>query len=192
MRRVLDSIDRRIEVLVSRDLEEWVWGEQLYKVVEVNLRRAGRLADAVRQQLVRLLPEKPVKKWRSYTPYVPPRHLRRKYGVAEDVLRELKFRKLPPGEISVVAQVGLNVWNCEITVEEVPTSSLESQRAQRELHGFTYCRLPGKPQPPQQARFYLELEFSQGVRGPIALGYGCHFGLGLFESQESADEIASS
>jgi len=35
----------------------------------------------------------------------------------------------------------------------------------------------------------LEIRFAQPVRGPVALGFACHFGLGLFapvsESQDS-------
>ena len=30
----------------------------------------------------------------------------------------------------------------------------------------------------------LRLHFPEGVRGPVALGYGCHFGLGLFAACE--------
>lgn len=29
----------------------------------------------------------------------------------------------------------------------------------------------------------LRLTFSQPVQGPLALGYGCHFGLGLFREE---------
>jgi len=33
-----------------------------------------------------------------------------------------------------------------------------------------------------QRGYGFELEFSSPVRGPIAVGYGAHFGLGLFRA----------
>jgi CRISPR-associated protein Csb2 len=33
---------------------------------------------------------------------------------------------------------------------------------------------------PGRLGYGLELEFSEDVTGPVALGYGAHFGLGLF------------
>jgi hypothetical protein len=32
----------------------------------------------------------------------------------------------------------------------------------------------------------LRLEFAEPFSGPLALGFGCHFGLGLFAAVESA------
>ncbi|MGQ0653218.1 MAG: hypothetical protein ACT4P4_13285 [Betaproteobacteria bacterium] len=39
--------------------------------------------------------------------------------------------------------------------------------------------LNGLVQPDTPGRL-IELRFAQPVRGPIALGFACHFGLGLF------------
>lgn len=33
---------------------------------------------------------------------------------------------------------------------------------------------------PDSLGLVLELRFAQPVRGPLALGFACHFGLGLF------------
>jgi CRISPR-associated protein Csb2 len=34
--------------------------------------------------------------------------------------------------------------------------------------------------PPRELAFAVDIEFATPVSGPIALGYGSHFGLGLF------------
>lgn len=52
-------------------------------------------------------------------------------------------------------------------------------RALRSLHFHRFRRKNGLVQPDVRGRL-LELRFEQPVRGPIALGYGCHFGLGQF------------
>jgi len=40
--------------------------------------------------------------------------------------------------------------------------------------------------PPVDAGFAVRLTFDAPVRGPIALGYGSHFGLGLFVVTDDA------
>ncbi|THJ19461.1 MAG: type I-U CRISPR-associated protein Cas5/Cas6 [Nitrospira sp. CG24E] len=52
-------------------------------------------------------------------------------------------------------------------------------RALRAMHFHRFRRKNGLVQPDTRGRL-LELRFEQSVRGPIALGYGCHFGLGQF------------
>ena len=32
---------------------------------------------------------------------------------------------------------------------------------------------------------FLSLRFPEAITGPVALGYGCHFGLGLFTASET-------
>ena len=49
-----------------------------------------------------------------------------------------------------------------------------------ELVALHHCRRKrGVVQPDTLGRL-LELRFARPVRGPIALGFACHFGLGLF------------
>lgn len=38
--------------------------------------------------------------------------------------------------------------------------------------------------PPWPERYAVHLEFPEPVRGPIALGYGGHFGLGVFIARD--------
>lgn len=44
---------------------------------------------------------------------------------------------------------------------------------------------------PDSAGGFFELTFTQPVQGPIALGWGCHFGLGLFSPSESEATAAA-
>jgi hypothetical protein len=37
--------------------------------------------------------------------------------------------------------------------------------------------------PPVDCGFALRLRFAEPVRGPLCLGYGSHFGLGLFQAE---------
>jgi len=36
---------------------------------------------------------------------------------------------------------------------------------------------------PDRTGLAVRLEFSDAIRGPLALGFGCHFGLGLFRAE---------
>lgn len=52
-------------------------------------------------------------------------------------------------------------------------------RELRPVHFHRFRRKRGLVQPDTLGRM-LEIHFASPVRGPIALGFGCHFGLGLF------------
>lgn len=107
-------------------------------------------------------------RWRSRTPFVLIRHPRRgKDSPPEQVIRELRLRGLPePSEIIPIAGARLvdpHAGDAGVTrwVEFV------SHRQ-------------GRDHPP--GAFGFELVFREPVRGPILLGYGCHYGLGQFEA----------
>lgn len=104
--------------------------------------------------------------WTSVTPFVPPRHLKRTRHTVEDQVRaELESRGLPAADRVEL----LEPW----------------ELVQRRLFGFVLARREGKPQPPARVSFGLRLTFADPVGGPIALGYASHFGLGLFEVEET-------
>ena len=52
-------------------------------------------------------------------------------------------------------------------------------RKLRPVYFHRFRRKRGLVQPDTLGRL-LELRFAKPVRGPLALGFGCHFGLGLF------------
>lgn len=102
--------------------------------------------------------------FRSLTPFVPPRYLKRvgKNSMAGQINEELRSRGLPQAR--------------RVRVLE------EESKA---LRHFIRTRTRGvnPPQPPVDVGFAMEIEFEQPPpmeRLPLALGYGSHFGLGIF------------
>ncbi len=115
--------------------------------------------------------ESPV--WRSVTPYLHPWHL--------------KKPEMRTPEATAAAILGLirREWHGRGTnlpeimdICELP-SVQQGGRALRPLHFHRFRRKSGFAQPDTLGRL-MELRFAQPVPGPIALGFACHFGLGLF------------
>lgn len=100
----------------------------------------------------------------SATPFVPPRHYRKGRGefsdwLIEQVRLECSYHSLPPPS----------------QVRFLPTLALTGGKYFRWLE-FRRNRKGDDP----QIGYGFEVEFPQLVIAPFALGYGCHFGLGLF------------
>jgi len=111
--------------------------------------------------------------WRSATPYLHPWHLKKREmrtreGAAAAILGQLRREWHARGE----GRPGIE------DVRELP-SVQHGGRALRALHFRRFRRRRGLVQPDTLGRL-LELRFAQPVRGPLALGFACHFGLGLF------------
>lgn len=103
--------------------------------------------------------------WTSLTPFIAPR-----------------FTK-PSGKNRIIGQVEAE---CQVrglpvpTIEELPREEIVA----RDFLRFIRKRGDGHPQPPVTVPYALTLTFPEPVAGPIALGYGSHFGLGLFVAVE--------
>lgn len=101
--------------------------------------------------------------WRSVTPFVPPRFIKRHgtNSLIGQVDSELSSRGLPCVE-------GLEIlpWNSE----------------RLDLRHFVRCRGRGGGPPPVDVGYALQLRFVQPIVGPLTLGYASHFGMGLFEA----------
>jgi CRISPR-associated protein Csb2 len=108
----------------------------------------------------------PSRIWRSHTPFVPPRHEktrgRRRETPLDQLLGELQRRGFPE----------------PVTVTAVPRCELQG-RSIRWIE-FRRERLFGGGRRGQGLGYGFAIEFSEPVDGPLCLGYGCHFGLGLF------------
>jgi CRISPR-associated protein Csb2 len=103
--------------------------------------------------------------WRSITPYLHPWHRKKNFNVPEQIRRECRERGWPePVSITPLEYIAVG----------------DHQRRPVHFHRFRSKR--GLVQPDTRGCF-LELTFAEPLRGPLALGYGCHFGLGLFEPQ---------
>lgn len=99
--------------------------------------------------------------WISHTPFVPPRHLkpRGKNSLEGQIAAELKSRGFPSAEVQVL-------------------DPRDNPAYLRHRH-FRRIRKDG-PCPPVDFGFTVALQFDRQITGPLCLGYGSHFGLGLF------------
>lgn len=100
--------------------------------------------------------------WQSLTPYLHPWHAKRAFTVEKQILRECRERGLP----ELIEMQRLE----HIAVGGSPRRPVQFHRF-RGKHGCT--------QPDRRGSFW-RLTFAEPVAGPLALGFGCHFGLGLF------------
>ena len=106
------------------------------------------------------------KRWRSVTPFLAAGHLKAS-GYPGEVLRLLKRR-------------GLDADGVE--VEELSSIAIGGTE-RRALH-FHRFRSRGGEKQPDTAGAILRIAFPQPLTGPFAIGFGSHFGLGLFTSEE--------
>jgi CRISPR-associated protein Csb2 len=99
--------------------------------------------------------------WETRTPFVPPRHLRpTRHRLEDQVQAELASRGLP-------AALRIERLN---RVEVIARGFHRYVRERRH---------PARP-PVAPCFFGLRIELERAVRGPLALGYASHFGLGSF------------
>ena len=127
-----------------------------------TLRPAG---DTLGKTLSKVLgPVQGCRTWISSTPFVCPRFTKTKGkdSVQGQVLAELRRRELPEAEVTVSQNAAFRHFV---------------------LHDGEHGH-----RPPVAIGYRVRLAFAERVIGPICLGYGSHYGLGLFqaESQEKA------
>lgn len=105
----------------------------------------------------------PARRFRSATPFVPPRHYKRSRGsfgewIVSEISREAVNHGLPE------------------PIRIIPVERLHC--GGRTIRWIEFRR--NRKNDPDRLGYGFELEFSEEVPGPVALGYGAHFGLGLF------------
>jgi CRISPR-associated protein Csb2 len=129
--------------------------------------------------------------WISRTPFVPPRHLKITRAEAQNpdhrteaTMREL--RRLIRLELARREELASLAEHMKIE------PLVGFNRAGTYLGGhfttwlkFRRERLAGAGNKAGSWAFGFRLTFPEPARGPIALGYGCHFGLGLFVPEDS-------
>ncbi len=99
----------------------------------------------------------------STTPYLMPWHMKKGFTAADQIRRECEHR-------------GLRHLT---SVEPVSTLPVKGRQLRPiDFHRFRNKR--GLTQPDTHGGFW-RLTFAEPVQGPLALGFGCHFGLGLFK-----------
>lgn len=101
--------------------------------------------------------------WRSFSPFVLSRFLKKngRNSFENQIQSELEMR-------------GIHA-SCQIKVLPELAQSIKKFRIERKYG----------QKPPQRHCFAIRLTFDKEVIGPISLGYGSHFGLGLFVGEGS-------
>ncbi|MES9906679.1 MAG: type I-U CRISPR-associated protein Csb2 [Sedimenticola sp.] len=101
--------------------------------------------------------------WSSLTPFVPPRYMKKrgKNTLHGQIAAELISRGFPaPEDIQLL-------------------NPHEEESARKQRH-FIRSRRRG-PTAPVDCGFTLRLRFAAPVQGPLCIGYGSHFGMGVFQ-----------
>ncbi|MGN2390052.1 type I-G CRISPR-associated protein Csb2 [Pelomicrobium sp. G1] len=111
--------------------------------------------------------------WQSLTPWLHPWHLKKPAARSPEALYE-----------ALLAQLRRE-WHARgkdlpeiVDFRELPDRDFDGRRL-KPLHYHRFRGKRGLVQPDKLGRL-LEIRFAAPVRGPIALGFACHFGLGLF------------
>lgn len=113
-------------------------------------------------------------RWRSLTPYLHPWHLKK-----PELRTEASRHQALLGQLRREWQARGEGLPEIIEFRELPDCDFGGRRL-KPLQFQRFRRRRGLSQPDTLGRA-LELRFAQPVAGPIALGFGCHFGLGLFQ-----------
>lgn len=120
------------------------------------------------------------KAWESVTPFLAAGHLKAG-GYPAEVRRLLSLRGFPdPAEVRA-----LRPAQSQLSADEGGRGSNDigidvRGRLRRALH-FHRFRSRGREKQTDTMGTFLRLVFPDEIEGPLALGYGCHFGLGLFK-----------
>lgn len=112
--------------------------------------------------------------WRSLTPFVLPRHPKKKIdpdtGWQVDGVQWQAKRLI--GQLSSVLSIESLADVRVLTDSDISHSY--------PWHAFRRRRFSGQGHKSSDRGYWVELEFKKEQYGPIAIGYGAHFGLGLF------------
>ena len=120
------------------------------------------------------------RRWRSLTPYVLPRHI--KFRGPRDENGRKTMTESPQEqiarEISLRWPNGPRLVKAEVQEPQKPIAPMKSGQSSgfRPFDFFRYRQRGSSG----GGVFNFTLEFDEPVSGPIALGFGCHYGLGIF------------
>ena len=108
------------------------------------------------------------RRWRSVTPFLASGHLKAA-GYAGEVRRLLLRRGLDPSGVEVTVRDTIDVGGTE----------------RRAIH-FHRFRSRGREAQPDAAGTLLDVVLPEPLTGPLAIGYGSHFGLGVFVAVDTS------
>ena len=162
------GIPLSVQAIAALSSFRWAYAKGIDRL-SVNLAGMGCISEIERQLNSQpacikqgLAPLQTGTVWRSVTPLVLRKFVHRRgkkspEGQIREELLERGFSDL----------VSVEFWS--------PTQMVEE-----DLKGFVLKRKNGKQSPPFEASWAATITFSAPQQGPICLGYGSHFGLGLF------------
>lgn len=101
--------------------------------------------------------------WESVTPYLHPWHVKRRFSIEDQIRRECRERGIPE----------------PVAIEAFDEVSIGKGGKRRPIHFHRFRSRRGLTQPDRIGSF-RRLIFPEPVAGALALGFGCHYGLGLF------------
>lgn len=102
--------------------------------------------------------------WESVTPYLHPWHIKKNFSIEDQLRRECRERGLSgPTILELFGEVNVG-----------------KNRKRRPIHFQRFRNRRGLNQPDRLGSFW-RLTFAEPIQGPLALGFACHFGLGLFK-----------
>ncbi len=159
-----DAAQHAIKTLRRTWTKGGVGDMQLALAGSGNLESLRRLPQPLERQITKLLgPIEGAENWTSLTPFVPPRFLKPcgKNSIEGQVNAELSSRGLPLAE-----SIEVLPWNDDI------------------LHLRHFIRARRTKSPPVDIGYAIRIHFAFPIKPdrPFSLGYGAHFGLGLFQS----------
>jgi len=102
--------------------------------------------------------------WESITPYLHPWHVKKRFSIEDQIRRECRER----GIVEPLA------------VEVLDEVAIGNGRKCRPIQFHRFRKRRGLTQPDRLGSF-RRLTFPEPIAGPLALGFGCHYGLGLFK-----------
>lgn len=116
--------------------------------------------------------------WESLTPFLAAGHLKAA-GYPAEIRRLLVRRGLPEStEIVFLRPQSSRVADAEGDPHD-DIGVMVRGRLRRAIH-FHRFRSRGGEQQPDTIGTFMRLTFNKPIEGPLAFGYACHFGLGLF------------
>lgn len=101
--------------------------------------------------------------WESVTPYLHPWHIKRNFGIEDQIRRECRERGIPE----------------PVAIEDFDEVEIGKGRKRQPIHFHRLRNRHGLAQPDRRGSFQ-RLTFPEPIAGPVALGFACHYGLGIF------------
>jgi len=108
--------------------------------------------------------------WQSMTPYLHPWHRKKGFDAEQQLRRECRERGLPE----------------PVATQQFDEIEIGGRGKRRPIHFQRFRQRRGLTQPDRHGSFW-RLEFPVPIAGPLALGFACHYGLGLFRPLPQAE-----